>query len=89
MTTATETDQLIVDKLRKRYAGCSEKEVRDDLKAKYTETWNDAELAQQFDVREFDGPVVQVTRKSDGLAGTVGYIDSPRVYFAFIEDSNE
>lgn len=89
MTSATYEDQLIVDKLRKRYAGCSEKEVRDDLKAKYTETWNDAELVQEFAVGDFDGPVVQVTRKADGRAGTVGYIDTPRVYFAFVEDKNE
>lgn len=82
-------DQLLITQLRKRYAGLSEQQVRDDLRDKYTETWNDAELLQDFEVHQFDGPTVRVIRKTDKRTGTVGFIDEPRVYFAFIEDSDE
>lgn len=88
MATLTE-DQILVDKLRKRYEGLSESEVRADLKAKYTDTWNEAELVNEFDVLTTDGPTVQVVRKADKRAGTVGYIDEPRVYFAFVGCDDE
>ena len=81
-------DQILIAQLRKRYAGMAEPQVRDDLRDKYTETWNDAELMQDFEVQQFDGPTVRVIRKTDKKVGTVGFIDEPRVYFAFIEDSD-
>lgn len=89
MSAAVTEDQLLIEKLRKRYEGKSELEVRDDLRAKYTETWNDAELLDTFEVQHFDGPTVRVIRKTDGKTGTVGYISEPRVYFAFIEGDDE
>lgn len=86
MTTLFEEDLLLVEKLQKRYAGHTLEEVREDLRAKYAETWTDGELLDEFEVRNFDGPTVHVIRKSDGRTGTVGYIAEPRIYFAFIED---
>lgn len=80
------TDELLISKLRERYVGYSEQQVRLDLEAKYTETWNDEELLQEFEVHQFDGPVVHVIRKKDARRGTVGFIDAPRVYFAFISE---
>jgi hypothetical protein len=88
MPTLTE-DQILVDKLRKRYEGLSEKDARADLHAKYAETWNEQELAAEFDVLAIDGPTVQVVRKVDRQAGTVGYIEKPRVYFAFVGCDDE
>lgn len=79
-------DKLLVQKLNARYAGKPEAEVREDLAQKFTETWNDAELLTIFEVQNFEGPVVHVIRSSDGKRGTVGFIDTPRVYFAFIEN---
>lgn len=89
MSATITEDQLLIEKLRQRYAGKSEQEVRDDLRAKYTETWNDTELLDTFEVQQFDGPTVIVIRKTDGKQGTVGYISEPRVYFAFIENNND
>lgn len=89
MSAVAAEDAMLIAQLRKRYAGKSAQEVRDDLRAKYTETWNDAELMEQFEVQQFDGPTVHVIRKSDGKTGTVGYIPEPRVYFAFVENENE
>jgi hypothetical protein len=86
MTTTLSEDQLLIEKLRKRYEGWTEQEVRNDLRAKYAETWNDAELLGEFEVQQFDGPIVHVIRKIDKCCGTVGYISEPRLYFAFIED---
>lgn len=89
MTVAATEDELLIQKLRARYAGQSEAQVRADLQDKYTETWNDAELLQHFEVHSFDGPTVRVIRKCDGQRGSVGYIDVPRVYFAFIAEDSQ
>ena len=82
-------DELLINKLRERYVGYSEQQVRQDLQSKYTETWNDEELLQEFEVHNFDGPVVNVIRKNDAKRGTVGFIDAPRIYFAFIAERAE
>lgn len=87
MTPAIAEDELLIAKLRERYAGKTAEQVREDLRDKYTETWTDDELLQEFEVHQFDGPVVHVIRQKDGKRGTVGFIDTPRVYFAFIEES--
>lgn len=90
MTITVSEDELLIQKLRARYANQTEAQVRADLRDKYTETWNDAELLHDFEVHSFDGPTVRVIRKRDGKRGTVGYIDVPRVYFVFIaEDDSE
>lgn len=88
-TSIIDEDRVLVEKLSKRYANLSEEEIRADLHAKYAETWNDAELLDEFEVRYFDGPTVQVIRKRDKKTGTVGFISAPRIYFAFIEDEDE
>lgn len=87
MNVGVAEDELLIAKLRERYAGKTAEQVREDLRDKYTETWSDEELLQEFEVQQFDGPVVRVIRQKDGQSGTVGYIDIPRVYFAFIAES--
>jgi hypothetical protein len=82
-------DQLIIERLNRYYAGKSAEEVRHDLQDKYADTWNDAELLDQFGVQFFDGPVVHVIRKPDGCHGTVAYVDDPRLYFSFIPSDAE
>ena len=79
-------DQLLVDKLRSYYAGATEETARKDLAEKYGTVWNDSELMSEFAASIFDGPVLRVIRKSDGVRGTVAYVDKPRLYFAFAAD---
>jgi hypothetical protein len=79
-------DQLLITKLREYYAGMPEADVRKDLTKKYESVWNDAELTEEFATVIFDGPLLQVIRKSDAVSGTVAYIDAPRLYFGFEPD---
>jgi hypothetical protein len=92
MTTAVKNhssndDQLLVASLRKYYAGYTEDAARKDLENKYGAVWDDKELLTAFGVQVFDGPLVHVIRRADGARGTVAFIDTPRLYFAFAPDS--
>jgi hypothetical protein len=80
-------DQLLVEKLREYYSDATEESARNDLTEKYGQVWNDAELLSEFAASIFDGPVLRVIRKADGVRGAVAYIDKPRLYFAFVEDA--
>jgi hypothetical protein len=50
------------------------------------QTWDTAELQQEFEVLGFLAPFVVVKRRSDGKKGTLEFKHSPRVYFGFRED---
>jgi hypothetical protein len=76
-------DQLLAARLRDYYANLPEDEVRQDLQTKYGAVWNAEELLSEFAVSIFDELVLRVIRKSDGIRGTVAYVDAPRLYFAF------
>lgn len=76
-------DQLLVLKLREYYEGVDESTARQDLTEKYGTVWNDEELLSEFAASIFDGLLLRVIRKTDGIRGTVAYIDKPRLYFAF------
>jgi hypothetical protein len=80
-------DQLLMAKLREYYADANEETARADLTEKYGQVWNDSELLTEFAASIFDGPVLRVIRKADGVRGAVAYIDKPRLYFAFAEDA--
>jgi hypothetical protein len=54
---------------------------RESLEAKYGTVWNEAELADAFEVIEYKPSVVQVRRKWDAKLGTVEYQHDPRFYF--------
>ena len=47
------------------------------------DTWNTEELQHDFVVHWFLAPVVGVTRKSDGVDGTLLFEHHPRLYFKF------
>jgi hypothetical protein len=49
--------------------------------------WDTAELTRDFTVTGFLAPFVTVTRKADGVAGTLMFAHSPRYYFAWKADS--
>lgn len=66
---------------------------RRDLEARHGETWNTEELGRDFTVLGFSYGIVAVTRKVDGVKGSLefdgGFNTShpreSRVYFNFVE----
>lgn len=48
-----------------------------------SETWNTLELQKEFSVTGFMAGLVFVTRKEDGLNGTLQFNGNPRVYHSF------
>ena len=61
----------------------SEREV---LQAKHGQVWSTDELREDFDVLGFMAPYVVVSRKSDGVRGSLQFQHSPRLYFNFKAD---
>ena len=55
------------------------------LEAKYGQVWDTKELQADFSVSGFMAPLVGVTRKSDGVRGTLAFSHSPRFYHSFHE----
>jgi len=60
---------------------------RAELEAKVGKTWDTAELQAEFSVQSFLAPYVLVTRKSDGVTGTLQFQHWPRYYFGWVPDS--
>jgi hypothetical protein len=90
MTVSSSDDgQLLVVTLREYYEKKDPAEVRGDLEQKYGTVWDDKELLENFGVQFFDGPIVHVISRDNGASGTVGFIDKPRLYFAFIPDQQQ
>ena len=48
--------------------------------------WNTQELSRDFTVHGFMAPFVVVTRKADGVKGTLEFTHNPRWYFGFTAD---
>jgi hypothetical protein len=55
--------------------------------AKATQRWTTEEMSRDFTVDSFLAPFVFVTRKADGVRGTLEFTHSPRFYFDFRPDS--
>lgn len=77
------TSQTIIDTLRDQYRTLDAGEVRARLEDLEPEVWSKAEFEQLFDTTSENPPYVDVVRRSDGVRGTVMFIDSPRFYFTF------
>jgi len=45
--------------------------------------WTTAEMTAEFTVHSFMAPFAVVTRKSDGVKGSMEFTHSPRFYFNF------
>ena len=54
--------------------------------AKAEKRWTTEEMSREFTVQSFMAPFVFVTRKSDGVQGTLEFTHSPRFYFDFKPD---
>lgn len=57
---------------------------REQLQAKYGQVWDTQELQRDYNVHSFFAPIIIVTRKSDGVKGTLEFQHSPRFYFNFV-----
>jgi hypothetical protein len=51
-----------------------------------SERWDSDQLRNEFIVHGFLAPFVIVTRKADGVKGSLWFTHSPRVYFDFRPD---
>lgn len=94
MTTAVkkhlnDDERLLVNSLRRQYAGYTKDAARRELAEKYGAVWDDEELLAIFGVQFFDALLVHVIRRADSVRGTVAFIDEPRLYFSFVPATEE
>ena len=59
---------------------------RQRLEAQYSQVWDTAQLAEDFEVLGFMAPYIVVLRKSDGRKGSLEFQHLPRFYFNFALD---
>lgn len=50
------------------------------------QVWTPQQLSQDFTVTGFAAPLVVVTRKADGVVGTLMFTHQPRFYFGWQAD---
>ena len=56
------------------------------LESRYGRVWSTTELQEDFEVLDFQAPLVVVRRKSDDRLGSLFFQHQPRFYFDFKED---
>jgi hypothetical protein len=59
---------------------------REALEAKHGQVWDTQELQQDFTVLAFIAPFVIVSRRSDGVKGSLEFQANERFYFNFQAD---
>ena len=60
---------------------------REQIAAKYlTAVYDTGEMMALFTVQSFMAPFVIVTRKADGVTGSLEFQHSPRYYYSFVRD---
>jgi hypothetical protein len=64
----------------------SEPGSREALEKEHGQVWDTEQLEQDFKVTGFMSPFVVVTRKLDGVVGSLMFQNRPRFYFSFKED---
>lgn len=60
--------------------------VKQQLTEQHGKLWSTEDLRAEFDVIGFAAPYVVVTRKSDGVKGSMQFTHNPRFYFSFVAD---
>lgn len=58
---------------------------REALEAAHGQVWDTKELTADFAVEGFGAPFVVVTRRADGVRGSLMFQHMPRFYFGFAE----
>jgi hypothetical protein len=66
-----------------RAAGATDDDIRQALAGLYGPIWNTDELIRDFEAIGFAAPLVVVRRRSDGVKGSLRFINDPRTYFSF------
>ena len=56
---------------------------RTEAEVRWGEVWTTAEFSAEFEVHSFLAPYVYVTRRSDGVKGTLMFQHMPRFYFGW------
>jgi hypothetical protein len=59
---------------------------REALEAEHGQVWDTQELQQDFSVQGFAAPFIVVTRKADGVRGSLLFQHRPRFYYGFEPD---
>lgn len=69
-----------------RQVPLNEQAARAKLEAQYgiMNVYSTDEVRELFTVEGFSAPFVVVTRKSDGVRGSLEFTHSPRLYFNFV-----
>lgn len=76
------------DLLDAQYGHLEKGELRALLETTHARVWSPEELEKEFIVHAHDESVARVTNKLTKQAGTLIYIDAPRLYFDFEETNN-
>ena len=61
-----------------------ESKLKAEVESKYGEALTTSEATDKYSFKSFLAPIVFVTRKSDGVDGTLEFTHRPRFYFKFI-----
>jgi hypothetical protein len=78
-------DQVLGEILNELYGTKEAGEARALLEASgAAPVWNEDEFQAEFATEHVDPPYINVVRRSDGVPGTVLFVDKPRFYFSFI-----
>lgn len=84
------TQTGVTKMLAAQYSHMGLEEAKAALERLHDPVWTNDELLEQFEVSHFDPPYVHVVKKANGQRGTIAFVDSPRLYFAFQpEETND
>lgn len=56
---------------------------REYLEAKHGQVWDTSEMQQDYEALGFMAPFIIVSRRSDGVRGSLMFQHSPRFYYGF------
>lgn len=86
----TEEQEMEQERLRQAQGGSGPEsdpaECRRCLEAEHGRVWNSFELARDYELEAFTAPNVVVTRRADGVRGTLVFQHDPRFYWGFKPD---
>jgi len=84
-----DTEELRRDRLVEINSAVESDDVlteRQRLEAQYGQTWDAAQVVDDFDVLGFMAPYVVVRRRADGRKGSLEFQHLPRFYFNLVLD---
>ena len=59
---------------------------REAIEAKHGQVWDTDELRRDFEVLGFAAPLIVVSRRCDGVKGSLYFQHNPRLYYGFQAD---